>query len=230
MTSTLKSHQRELVKREKDKTISDIAIQVAHDIRSPVMALNAIVESVGDNIDGKVKKLLSQTSTRINGIANDLLKQSKIRFDDQPARENISELIRNVIREKQSEVSKTIVIIDNVGSFDIHLSNSKSVQLQRILSNLINNSIEASSNNVNSIEVKLTINKTLININVNDAGIGINESVLQKVAQRGFTFGKSNGNGLGLAYAREAVESWGGKFQITSVEEKGTSIILEFPI
>ena len=75
--------------------------------------------------------------------------------------------------------------------------------------------------------MKLTTSGRRAVISFRDNGKGIPAELLSKVVERGGTFGKKDGNGLGLSHAKATVESWGGKFKIESTVGKGTTITLE---
>jgi signal transduction histidine kinase len=47
--------------------------------------------------------------------------------------------------------------------------------------------------------------------------------------QKGATFGKPLGNGLGLYHAKEVITSWGGTIEILSKVDIGTSVQLYLP-
>lgn len=53
---------------------------------------------------------------------------------------------------------------------------------------------------------------------------------MRKIGVRGFTYGKANGTGLGLFYAKRLIEDLGGKFNIESAVNKGTIISMSLPI
>lgn len=63
------------LKLELEDRIGQTAKQLAHDIRSPLSALNIISQKLKGN-DAEAK-LINDVVSRINGIANDLLSQSK---------------------------------------------------------------------------------------------------------------------------------------------------------
>ena len=66
-------------------------------------------------------------------------------------------------------------------------------------------------------------------IEVKDNGKGIPPEVLAKLGQKGETYGKAGGNGLGLYHARTTIEGWGGSFKIESVPGKGTAVLITLP-
>jgi hypothetical protein len=82
---------------------------------------------------------------------------------------------------------------------------------------------------VGLIEIVLSRENEFAKIEIKDNGKGIPEEVLQRIGERGFSFGKKNsksGSGLGFYSAREALEMHGGRLNILSKVNKGTSVIL----
>jgi signal transduction histidine kinase len=88
-------------------------------------------------------------------------------------------------------------------------------EFQRLLSNLVNNSVEAFERG-GSVVLSLSADGEKAYIGVKDDGKGIPEEMLSKLGHKGATHGKSGGNGLGLYHARTAIEGWGGEFGISS--------------
>jgi signal transduction histidine kinase len=61
-----------------------------------------------------------------------------------------------------------------------------------------------------------------------DNGKGIPADVLSRSGEEGFSFGKSNGNGLGVHFAKRKMLEWGGDLQISSHAGRGTMVSLSF--
>ena len=70
--------------------------------------------------------------------------------------------------------------------------------------------------------------------NISDNGKGIPVHILEKIGIKGFSYGKENistaGSGIGLHYAIETLKYWGGDLKISSIQNQGTQISLEFKV
>ena len=99
------------------------------------------------------------------------------------------------------------------------------IDFERIASNLLNNAIEAISDDKNGlVELELLdIDASTVFV-IKDNGRGISENILNKIGTKGFTEGKFNGNGLGVYHAVSTVEKAGGKLHIKSQYGLGTTI------
>lgn len=100
--------------------------------------------------------------------------------------------------------------------------------LQTVLSNLINNAVEAiPERGLVSVHVQSDADK--IRISVTDTGCGIDAETLERIKNEGGSYGKPDGNGLGLSHARTQIQLWNGKFDLVSTRGFGTSVQLEIP-
>ena len=216
----------ELESRIKEAELAKkITEQVSHDIRSPLAVLQMKVKDLKGIDDTSLSKI-NQAITRIDYIANDLLKNKEAKDKTNLVRINLGVFLENLIQDKKDEFQNKLDIkfklIENAhASFD-------EVALLRVISNLINNSIEAIDAN-GIIQVILSKEDEFAKIEIIDNGKGIPEDIIQSIGQRGFSFGKKgskSGSGLGIFSAIETIDSFGGTLKISSKENQGTSITL----
>lgn len=171
---------------------------------------------------------------RIQDIANGLLTRNRVEIigsgqfsnndgiaknDDQIVPELLNTCIEEIISEKRVSLRPMLGIdlIANIYSEDSYglFAKINLSELKRILSNLINNAVEALPEKRGSITIKLNGNSDgLVSIIVSDDGKGIPSEQLPKLAQEGVSYGKEksgeSGSGLGLYHARTVIEKWGG--------------------
>ncbi len=140
-------------------------------------------------------------------------------------------LIEEVIAAKRFEyLSKENVTIQFDGADQIDLfAVVQPNEFKVVLSNLINNAIEASTSG--SLLVKVTLSKSDagIQVQVSDDGCGISSEILAKLGASGFTYGKSGGQGVGLFHAKSCAKHWKGSLDITSQSGKGTQVLIQLP-
>lgn len=236
----LKPYLAEQVKLEKKRAVADLAGKVAHNIRSPLVVLDSVVKSVRNTayLDEAQRKLLLSVSTRIETIANDLMTHFIPENKDLISR-NFCFLwptIDSIVAEKMvllgqhSRIELHSEIAPEV--FDAGLPIS-SADLSSMLSNLINNSIQAFEQNSGLITIEATLSQSHPGhclLTVKDTGKGIPPEILEKIGINGGTFGKVGGAGIGLKDSRAIVARIGGIFSIESVVEKGTTIQLQLPL
>ncbi len=221
MAQNFKDFQNQLLEAEKNRAIIDLSRQVAHDIRSPLTALNFLVASL-DDINQEKKDFAKLAIRRIEGIADELLKKSK--HDAPTTKIDLVKVIEDLLRQKKLEYeSKSIEFHCQLAEAHSDLSE---IEFQRLLSNLINNSIEAESS---LVKITLREIQNQFEINIEDNGAGIAPEILSRVGEVNFT-SRKNGNGLGVHHARNCIESTGGTLQIQSTIGKGTIVTISLPL
>ena len=231
-----------------------VAAQVSHDIRSPLSALNMITATLKDVPEEK-RLIIRNAVQRINDIANQLLQKSKesaaqsssadISASDLLTTNTIalkkfflSPLIDEIISEKRIQYrDKMNVDISSdfshsYGEFAMINSN----ELKRVLSNLINNSVEAFAEQKGKIIVSINndhnSDQNTVSIVVHDNGKGMSPHILAKLGDKGVSHGKdgtNSGSGLGIYHAKKAIESFNGQFEVLSKVGMGTTITMSFP-
>lgn len=221
----------------KHAAIASVACQVSHDIRSPLAALAMTLE-VTQNLPEEIRLLMRSSINRIRDIANHLIDPvSNLKSLCQPETNEkqvylLSGLIDDLISEKRMQFREKINI-----EIEAHLGPSSYgifskinlTEFKRVLSNLINNAVEALEL-AGKVSIKLEKNDDFAAILVNDNGIGIPEEILEKIGKRGVSYGKKNGTGLGLYHAKNTLRLWNGNLKIVSIPQKGTTVILQIPL
>ena len=214
-----------------------ITSQVAHDIESPLMAMNAISGDL-EELSEETKLILRTAIRRVNDIVSSLTYKNFERKMGHQANENeqprpilVADCIEHIVAEKRAQYRSHVGIefMVNLDSQSYRIfSVCNEIELRRILSNLINNSIEAISED-GSVTVSLLSGEGYAEIVIKDTGKGIPPSILATLGTRGTTFGKRHGSGLGLSHAKDQLEAWGGKLKIESLIGKGTVVTLAIP-
>lgn len=215
-----------------------LSAQVAHDIRSPLAALDSITKEV-EQLPGETRLVVQSAIGRIREIADDLIDRNRQRKAEggtapdapAPAPQLLTAMIEPLISEKRLQFRSQagIGIEARLGpETDGLYANIQPAEFKRLLSNLVNNAVEALGDK-GTVIVSLTPENDVIKIGIQDNGKGIPPEILKKLGQRGETHGKTGGSGLGLYYARTTVESWGGNLAIESAEGKGSVVTLTLP-
>ena len=210
------------------KATSDMAAQVAHDIRSPLAALGAAAR--GMELPADQRTLVDGAIGRMQGIADDLLQRYRApgAAKARPETCALAALIEQVLAEKriQHRDKGGIKIAFDNGAGGARAAVDQK-EMQRIISNLVNNSVEAFESG-GTVAVGLSAPDGMVTLRIKDDGKGIPPEILSRLGQKGETHGKTGGTGLGLYHARTSVESWGGSLKMES-GPGGTCVIITLP-
>jgi len=218
--------------RRFQEELTKTALQVVHDIGSPIAVLE-IVQSTALTLPEDDRLLVRNAISRIRDISNTLLKKARKDFSsmsgDNLVRQGLQSLIDQVITEKRAQYGCQVELSFGFDQNAYKIfSLIKPAELSRIISNLINNSVEAIERD-NRIKISLTdINNEAL-IEVYDNGKGIPADVIGKLGELGGSFGKSHGTGVGLNHAVNVIKEWGGRFDIKSEEGKCTTVQIYLP-
>lgn len=245
------------IKTRESDFLGRLAQQLSHDIRSPLAALNLIVKSVHQYLPADNLRVLEHSIQRINDIANDLLQNhankscSIEKNDDLLKLKNCSSfkpvdikpILLNIINEKKILIQDRdrIEIRSVIQNRFSYYTKINPAEFSRMISNLINNSIESFDdqttgmskiNILGIVSIELTVLGDTICLSIEDNGKGIPKHLLSRLGERGFSSGKagsSSGSGLGVFHAHQTVESFGGSLKIESTQGQGTKILIFLP-
>ncbi len=199
---------------EKLAEMGKIATQVAHDIRSPLMALNTVIESY--EFEKKYKTIIMNVTHQIHDIANNLL--SEYRKDQERMIESVYECVSFVIdtikiRFKDDKIKLEVDFINN--SYGIMIDINKSDFIRAIM-NIVNNACESISKADGVVKLSVELLDENIQIAITDNGIGMTREQIECIYNKDIKSTKSGGSGLGVEYAINKANEWGGKFFINS--------------
>ncbi len=195
--------------------------QMAHDMRAPLQALKAVI-AVSGELDERKKTLIKNSIVRLEALAEGVLAHNK--STQQPkclivATQNIIEEFRTYSKCK---IDFHLYAIES----PMFLKCDEIRTMERIITILITNALEASENQSN-IRVSLFSLDNKIILEVKDNGHGMSKSDIKKIGRKGFTKNKENGNGLGLAFIKEKVQGLKGKMEVVSRLKQGTTFKVE---
>lgn len=234
----LEKAKAEIQRTAELRTLAEISQQVAHDIRSPLSALNTVLDGLS-GLPTEEREIIQMASQRMNDIAGQLLEKARvgnlsIKAASSSGPVNLGPTVAAVVKEKQVEFAQRSDLgilsrVDNALDIFVH---ANLVELQRAISNLVNNSVEAISG-AGQIEISLRKDSSFAFIEIQDSGKGIPKEFLALVGTLGFSFGKNStqsGSGLGLYHAKRLAEEAGGKLFVDSEVGRGTKVSLALPI
>jgi signal transduction histidine kinase len=240
ISAELASLRRTEIEISKMRNEKLIARQVAHDIRSPLTAINI---SLGRLTGPKEAiELLRFATDRINSIAADLLKKSRttnpteqlLDYINPNTLEHIApkvvEKFEGLIHETKVRFPEASVLLD-YSKFSLESTIFADLEiLLRVCTIIINNSIEAFKSNHSQVAVTLSSNFESLIIHIDDTGPGISADLLSRLGKEELQSSKSDGNGIGLNYAFRAISVMAGELDIISTLGIGTKVTIALPL
>ncbi|MBS7646205.1 HAMP domain-containing protein, partial [Candidatus Bathyarchaeota archaeon] len=230
---------KKLLEYEKLATIGEVAMMVGHDLRNPLQVMMNIVYLAGEYLKSilpnvpdhdkaeQIRELCSSMEEQIeymNKIVSDLQDFGRpLQPQFQPT--NLMRLIENTVSNirKPETVKISLNFKDEFPNLKID-----GVMIQRALTNLITNAIQAMPKG-GRITIMTLRRGDIALINVQDTGEGIPEEKLDKLFKPFFTT-KAKGQGLGLTVTKRIVEAHGGAIKVESKVGVGTTFTIELPL
>lgn len=224
----LKPLVSELEQRRIEVALGKQAHKVAHDIRSPLAALQSLSEEIVGTDDHQ--RLLLTAIGRIKNIASSLLNTG-------PSTEGVAHEItlvgaalRTILDEKRHRTSlKQFRFAAPDGIYTESLFAAiGATDFERILSNLVENAIESAPKN-GLVRIEVVAKKQEIELSIIDDGKGVPSEILAKLGKEPVTHGKEHGNGIGFYESRKMLLERGGDLLISSELGKGSTVKLRIP-
>lgn len=202
--------------------------QVAHDIRSPLSALKILLLKP-DMVSDEVRNIAEAAIQRIEQTTSGLLDEDGCAAVHHESIDQC-EVLHRAVRLKRIEFGDHKGLSINVEApvgfrLQTGLANH---MLENILSNLMNNSLEASGRRCClRIQLRCGYQNDVIYIDIEDQGPGFSNAALRAL-EKGLPVvtEKASGHGLGLSMARELVQQSGGKMQFKNLPSGGAQVRL----
>ncbi len=240
-TLTEKLHKAEAADRAKSTFLSNMS----HDIRTPMNAIIGFTTLAQTSLDNRermqeyLKKILS-SSNHLLSLINDILDMSRIESGKLNIEErecSISDIFRDMrnIIQTQMESKQLNFFMDTVDVIDEKIYCDK-LHVNQVLLNLLSNAIKftpAGGTVALTIRQKPRAPKGYgsYEIRVKDTGIGMSPEFAEHIfepfeRERTSTVSGTQGTGLGMAIAKNIIDTMGGTIELNTEQGKGTEFII----
>ncbi len=228
--------------REVERMRDNFFHTIIHELRTPLatILLYARMLLKGNlNDEEKTHRFLKNIETesdRLQAMVRQMLQHAKLESSEFKRSElpvnlnGVFDEIMPAMRDRARE--KGVTVVDEIQE-DLPEILGDRETIYMIIKNLIDNAVKYTLEG--KIQVNAKAKRTKVHIEIADDGIGIPEQAMPQLFGRFFRAKTAvekgiAGTGLGLNMVKEGVEKHGGKIQAKSVEGKGTTFFVEFPI
>jgi signal transduction histidine kinase len=211
----------------------DLMAMFAHDFKGPLTVISGFSELMLDTDDAIVKRsaeTIVEQTRRLAKLSDDALALAATQsagFSLQRTPGDITEFVRSIAVPLDRDGERiTIVAPDEpvIASYDRS-------RLRHVVDNVVGNALKYSSG---PVTIVVSGDETEVRVRVEDCGIGI------PAAEREFVFARFgrgtnarsrgiSGSGVGLYIAKKIVDVHGGRLDVDSVENEGSSFTLVLP-
>ncbi|MDR1123044.1 MAG: HAMP domain-containing protein [Elusimicrobiota bacterium] len=215
---------------------NDIFNSVAHDLRAPLLGLQAYIMMLREGAlppDKQAAALaaMEQISKTLTGLIENILDASKLErglllpdknpFDICASARKVMDVMAPVASAKGTSLINKIPPAATVEA-DKNL-------IERVLSNLVSNAVKFTAGG--AVEISYAHEGGFHKIKVSDNGAGIKETELDKIFEKYHraSSGGAKGYGLGLHISRQIINAHGGEITVESREGKGAAFTFTLP-
>jgi len=224
---------------------SEFLANMSHELRTPLNSILLLSRLMSENseknlTDDQVEyaKVIQSSGQGLLALIDEILDLSKIEagkmeleYENVPVSDIVSDMkgiFEPVAKEKKLQFN-LVVEKDVPGTIE-----TDKLRLEQIIKNLISNSLKFTSKG--SVSLNITKEKNgQICFAVKDTGIGIPKEKQRLIFEAfqqadGSTRRKFGGTGLGLSISRELVKLLGGRIELFSEAEKGSTFTVSIPV
>jgi len=225
-TRRIEGHFQEIYQRA---SITEMAAELVHDLRNPLMALRTNVKAllVTPDQTGKIIDELDRDIVLLNDKLSAFLSLTRRNEDTfEPA--DIRGLVNDAIRLANPVLSQHGLRVETDIPPELPRPVLKKALIRDALLNILINAGESGQKD-GEVRVKVRVHSGVLTITVDDQGDGIPEEHMAHLFDPYYTT-KVNGNGLGLAIVQRNVDVHRGEVQARNRAEGGATIMLRLPL
>ncbi len=227
------------VEKEKVQMLADFITSASHDFRTPISTLNTSIYLLNrvEDPDRRAYHLdvMYKQTAHLEKLVDALLTLSSLDsardFDLLPC--NPQEMILDLRYKAQEMVKDKQLTLTVSASANLPWIEANNAELHRAFIHLIENAIVYTPEG-GSITVTLEGDPTGLLVTVHDTGIGISPEDQQHIFERFYRADKARstetgGLGLGLSIAKKIVDLHGGRIEVESVLDEGSTFRIWLP-
>ena len=252
MVDDLEASTRELARNERRQAWMDMASKIAHDIKNPLTPMRLSIQYLmmlkKQNVPGweeKFDKMSVSLLEQIDILSDAASQFSSMASSEAPVEVDIDELISEVVTIFENNEDIDIAFVPSEEHTVLKCPRKK---INRVLVNLITNSVQAIENSSGSGRVRISSSVVEAEpavsgldskgnpagtrycaIAVEDDGPGVKQEYLDRIFTSSFTT-KSSGSGVGLVNCKVIVEQSRGEITYGTSEMGGACFTVKLPV
>ncbi len=241
MADTIEADINEL--RRQEQARRDLIANIAHDLATPLTAIQGFSEALGDDIiteqqaRQETAQRIGREVQRLRRLVGDMqqmttLESGRAHLDLAPL--DMQSLVEETLTVIEPECEQTNITLHNEIAPTMPLVRADSDRIIQVLLNLLDNARRHTPAN-GSIHIRASVKEQFLIIRVCDTGSGIDPNDLSHIFERFYRAdrsrtGKTGGSGLGLSIVKAIIVAHGGKIWAESNPGQGTTISFSLPL
>jgi two-component system NtrC family sensor kinase len=233
-----------LMQEVKMSAIGRLAAGIAHELNNPLGTLVAYAERASNYLESVSKdfpeqfaleklrgylNIIDEEAFRCKRVVSDILSVPK-KEGMEIIQVDIERILDKILERLSVDNTNLTVAREATVSLPSILGDSR--VLRQVFVNLINNAVDALEGRMDAkLWIRTALKDDMVIIEVEDNGIGIPDTIIDKIFEPLFTTKESKkGIGLGLSLCHDFVKSMEGTIKVESKPGFGTTFIVSLPI
>ena len=225
---------------ERDRKLERrLTTDVAHELRTPLMAVQATVEAMVDGVfpaDEEHLITVNSEVQRLSRLVDSLLKLSRLENRSTPMKQDIvdvGEVVSGIIATHEAYVSESGLTLTYRADPNVLVLGDADM-IRQATANLISNAVRYTPEG-GKISVRVKRGESMASISVKDTGIGLTPEEARMVFSRFWRAGsardrESGGLGIGLTVVKEIVDRHDGWVQVEGRKGEGACFTIHIPL
>jgi two-component system, OmpR family, phosphate regulon sensor histidine kinase PhoR len=223
---------------------NDFINNMTHEFKTPLATISLAVDALRnekvindrpkmDYFSGIIKEENKRMNKHVETILQAaLMDRDELQLNKKPI--HVNELIRQVISNYTLQLEEKNGKAELVLNAGRDLINADEVHFRNLLSNLIDNAVKYSKEN---LLLKITTSSTsrALIVKLEDNGIGMSKETVRRIFEKFYRAHTGNihnvkGFGLGMSYVKTIIDAHEGKIKVDSTLGKGSVFTIEIPL
>ncbi len=223
---------------------NDFINNMTHEFKTPLATISLAVDALkNEKVMNDPEKtqyfnsIIKDENKRMNKhvetiLQAALLEKQELKLNMKPVHAHtiLTQVLENFKLQLEEKHGRAELLLnateDTILADEVHFTN--------LISNLIDNSIKYSKDNLLIKVITHVTGKSLV-IHIEDNGMGMSKETVKRIFEKFYRAHTGNlhnvkGFGLGMSYVKTVVDAHKGKIKVESVLGKSTSFILEMPL
>jgi PAS domain S-box-containing protein len=238
----LRTTQQAVMQQERLMALGQMASGIAHDINNAISPVALYTESLLEkepNLSARARNYLETIQRAIDDVAQTVARMREFYRQREPqvtlVAVNVNLIVKQVIditRARWSDMAQQRGVAIEVRTElapALPPVNAAESEIREALINLVFNAVDAMPQG-GPMTLRTRAANGQVQIEVQDAGVGMDEITRRRCLEPFFTTKGERGTGLGLAMVYGSMQRHGGEIEIDSAIGKGTTVRLCFPM
>jgi signal transduction histidine kinase len=206
-----------------------LLLDVSHELRTPLTRMKVALEFLADS---QAKQSLQGDIEEMEKMVSEILETARRQHKYENLKKqltNLADLIKQTTAAFENQ-PPGVEIVDLPSEIEVEID---AEQVKTVFENVLNNAIKYSEAESKPVQVTCNLQKSYAVIRIKDFGIGVPQEDLARIFEPFYRVDKSRakdtgGYGLGLSLCKTIMEAHGGKIEIDSRPQEGTTVLLFF--